>query len=133
MRILFILSLVLAALPARAQTLEGVIQQTITNQIEAMRDDDFETAFTFASPGLQSMFVTSENFQNMVENGYPMVVDPAQIEYDELKMRGGAMVQSVQILDQAGRVYELEYDLIPTDDGWVINRVSILDSQMLGV
>ncbi len=127
------LFLMVLALPLRAQTLESFIQDTISSQIEAMRANDFATAFTFASPGLRSMFVSPENFQTMVENGYPMVTDPAQVDYADLEMRGGAMVQTVQIIDQNGRFYVLEYDLIPIDDQWVINGVRILDSQMLGV
>ena len=131
MRIFLLLTVL--ALPLKAQTLESVIQDTISSQIEAMQSDDFATAFTFASPGLQSMFVSPKNFQTMVESGYPMVADPAQVDYADLEMRGGAMVQTVQIIDQNGRFYVLEYDLIPVDDQWVINGVRILDSQMLGV
>ena len=125
--------LILLALPLKAQTLETFIQDTISSQIEAMQDGDFATAFTFASPGLRSMFVTSENFQTMVESGYPMVADPAQVDYTDLEMRGGAMVQTVQVVDQSGRIYQLKYDMIPVDDQWVINGVRILDSQILGV
>ena len=49
------------------------IQTTIRSQLEALKNDDFATAFTFASPSIKYMFETPENFGRMVRGGYPMV------------------------------------------------------------
>ncbi len=133
MRLIWAILFVLASTPLAAQSLEDTIEGTISAQIDAMREGNFGAAFQYASPGIQRMFLTPENFQMMVEQGYPMVANPAAVEFTGLEMRSGAMVQNVIITDQAGRLFELEYDLIPVDDRWVINGVRILDSQMLGV
>ena len=33
--------------------------------------------------------------------------------------------QSLQVTDQAGTLYELEYDTVPSSDGWQINGVTV--------
>ena len=47
--------------------------------------DDFATAFTFASPNIQGIFGTHQNFGQMVRSGYPMVWRPADVQYIELR------------------------------------------------
>ena len=78
MRIPALTAILLAAFPAIAQ--EDPIQSTIQSQIEALRSDDFAMAFTYASPTIQGLFGTPENFGMMVQNGYPMVYRPAEVK-----------------------------------------------------
>ena len=102
------------------------IQSTIGNQIEAFQADDFETAFDFASPNLQQLFGSSENFRSMVTRGYPMVWKPAEVRYLELAEVGGSFFQKVLIKDQDGIVHILGYRMLETDMGWKINGVQLL-------
>ncbi|MCR8827665.1 DUF4864 domain-containing protein [Pseudosulfitobacter koreensis] len=130
--ILFALTLSLTfAVPAKAQ--EAGIEDTITRQIEAFQADDFDQAFGYASPSLQSMFRTSENFRQMVTQGYPMVWRPAQVEYLEQRSEDGAIWQKVLITDQKGGVHVLDYRMLQTDEGWKINGVTLLDSSAVAV
>jgi len=114
------------ALPAAAQ--EQPIQNTITRQIDAFKIDDFREAFTFASPMIQGIFRTPENFGRMVSQGYPMVWRPAEVQYLDLREEDGVLIQKVMITDQDGTVHLLDYRMIETPDGWKINGVSLLDS-----
>lgn len=57
------------------------IQNVIAAQIEAFQQDDFQTAFTFASPKIQMLFGSPENFGKMVQNGYPMVWRPSDVTF----------------------------------------------------
>ena len=76
MRVLaIVLTLLLAAPAAQAQE-AGAIPDVIGRQLEALEADDFARAFTFASPMIQGMFGTPENFGAMVKRGYPMVHRP---------------------------------------------------------
>ena len=102
------------------------IQSTIGNPIEAFQADDFETAFDFASPNLQQLFGSSENFRSMVTRGYPMVWQPAEVRYLELAEVGGSFFQKVLIKDQEGIVHILGYRMLETDMGWKINGVQLL-------
>ncbi len=119
-----ILFSVLLCFSAGAQQSE--IEGTISSQIEAFKADDFEQAFTFATPNLRRMFQTPENFQRMVIGGYPMVWRPAEVEYLELREYEGAMFQKVRIIDQKGAMHTLMYRMIETPEGWRIGGVQIL-------
>ncbi len=129
MRAIFLalfLSLVVALPKAEAQ--EADIQGVISNQIDAFKADDFNTAFTFAHPSIQGIFQTPENFRRMVTQGFPMVWRPADVEYLGLTQEAGRTLQQVQITDAKGRVYVLEYSMALTENGWRINGVQILES-----
>nr|WP_237072707.1 DUF4864 domain-containing protein [Pseudaestuariivita rosea] len=108
------------------------IQATIDNQIAAFRADDFETAFTYASPGIQQIFRTPENFGTMVRQGYPMVWRPEDVRFLELREVAGNLWQRVQVTDAAGRVHTLDYQMIQTDEGWKINGVQLLQTPDVG-
>lgn len=120
---------VLLAFSATAQQAE--IEGTISSQLEAFKVDDFEQAFTYATPTLQRLFKTPQNFQRMVTEGYPMVWRPAEVTYLDLAEQRGAFIQKVQIVDGKGFKHLLAYRMIKTDAGWRIGGVQILDSDSL--
>ena len=107
---------------------EPDIEATITAQIDAFKMDDFARAFSFASPGIQSFFGSSDRFGSMVRNGYPMVWRPGDVEYLELRDVSGSLWQRVKIIDQSGRTHVLDYQMIRTQAGWKINGVQLLPS-----
>ena len=111
---------VMSVTGAAAQSTE--IEGTINSQF------DFATAFTYATPSLQQLFQSPQNFQRMVTQGYPMVWRPAEVRYLELRERGGAMWQKVQITDAKGFTHILDYKMEETDMGWRIGAVQILDA-----
>lgn len=115
---------VLVATGAASQQVD--IEATINSQIEAFKADDFEHAFTYATPTLQQLFQTPENFQRMVTSGYPMVWRPAEVRYLELKERDGLLWQKVQITDRKGFTHLLLYQMEQTANGWRIAGVQLL-------
>ncbi|WP_170386045.1 DUF4864 domain-containing protein [Ruegeria atlantica] len=124
-RLLLALSLSVGlASDAFAQSAE--IEANISAQIQAFKADDFDTAFTFASPNIQRLFQTPENFGVMVKRGYPMVWRPADIRFLELREVAGALWQKVMITDGAGRVHILDYQMVALENGWKINGVQLL-------
>ena len=110
------------------QAQQAEIEGTINRQIEAFRADDFARAFSFATPRLQELFQTPQNFQRMVTQGYPMVWRPAEVDYLELQERGGDWWQKVQIIDRQGQRHILLYRMQQTAEGWRIGGVQILDA-----
>ena len=119
-----VLALMLGVAPAMAQ--ERGIEDTITQQLEAFKADDFGAAFDYASPTIKNIFRTPENFGAMVRQGYPMVWRPGAVTYLEQREIAGAIWQKVQIVDGAGRVHILDYQMIQTPEGWQINGVQLL-------
>lgn len=122
------LTIVWAGLASAQDTLrpDPDIEATIGAQIDAFLKDDFARAFTFASPGIQSYFGSSERFGRMVQQGYPMVWRPGEVKYLELREIAGNLWQRVLIRDQLGGLHVLDYEMIRTQAGWRIDGVQIL-------
>lgn len=124
--------LVLVTGSAIAQDRDPAIPDVIQSQIDAFLQDDFATAFAFASPGIKRFFGNSERFGQMVRQGYPMVWRPGEVQYLEQEPRGGAVHQKVLITDRDGVRHVLDYQMIPTPEGWQINGVQLLRAPDVG-
>lgn len=124
--------LIAGVLAAPGKAAEGPIQDVIDRQLRAFQADDFDTAFTFASPMIQGMFRTPEVFGQMVQRGYPMVHRPGEVTFLDLREDAGRLRQTVRILDGAGQVHLLEYEMIPSEDGWRINGVRFIPQPDVG-
>ena len=126
---IFAVIVTLAALGPRAeaQTIAeaDAIENTIRNQIEAMQADDWEKAFTFASPTIQGIFRNPYNFSEMVKNGYPMVWRPREVRVGELTQTPRGLMQTMFFEDQQGRLYIADYLMQEIDGVWRINGVQI--------
>ena len=133
-RVVFAALLVVAAAlaafaqEARNQAIEGTLQ----GQIAAFLVDDFGAAFEFASPNIRRIFGNSDDFGDMVRQGYPMVWRPAEVRFLYLRELGGLMVQRVMIRDQAGVFHVLAYQMQPGTDGWQINGVRLVPQPDVG-
>lgn len=107
---------------------EPAIEDTIQSQIDAFLEDDFATAFGFASPNLRTMFRTPENFGAMVRQGYPMVWRPDAVSFGDLRSISGGMYQRVIVTDEAGNLHYLDYQMQQVDGQWRIAGVQILQA-----
>ena len=128
--LLFSLILILNGVSSRAD--ETSIQSVIQSQITAFKQDDFVTAFTYASPTIRQLFGTPEQFGMMVRQGYPMVWRPGQVDFLPLKSEPSRTFQDVMITDQAGVVHVLRYTMIEGGVGWKINGVQVLQPPQVG-
>jgi hypothetical protein len=108
------------------------IEATIQSQFDAFLDRDVGEAWQYASPNIQSLFGTPENFGRMVASGYPMVWTPGEVEFIDLQALGSLIVQRVEVIDQAGTAHYLGYQMIQTESGWRINGVQILRAPQVG-
>lgn len=117
---------------AQAQS-EKAIQSVIASQFDAFLDDDLASAWDFASPTIRQIFRTPENFGMMVRNGYPMVWRPSETRFLELRDIEGVLWQKVQIRDTAGKYHLLDYKMVETEAGWLIDGVQFIRSVGVGV
>ncbi|MFV2035933.1 MAG: DUF4864 domain-containing protein, partial [Halocynthiibacter sp.] len=79
-----------------------------------------------------AFFGTPEKFGAMVQNGYPMVIRPADVQFLELQSADGFWRQKVLIRDQQGVIHILDYEMIQTEWGWRIDGVHILQAPEIG-
>lgn len=118
----------LAGSMARADPAQE-IRAVIANQIAAFAAEDFEQAFSYASPTIRQKFGSAARFGRMVQQGYPMLLRPAGIRFAGLAEQQGHSVQSVLVTDLAGKLYVVDYVMIPAGDGWQIDGVSIREAE----
>ena len=120
----------MAALPVAAQAQDAedrtAIESVIAGQLEDFVARDVPGAWEDASPTIQGLFGTPENFGAMVENGYPMVWDNAEARFLELREERGALRQKVMVKDPEGRLWVLDYEMVELPEGWKINGVMVL-------
>ncbi|MBS0125417.1 DUF4864 domain-containing protein [Thetidibacter halocola] len=116
----------LATAPRAQEDAASGIRHTIESQIEAFQRDDFDRAFTYASPSIQQMFRTPENFGAMVRNGYPMVWRPQDLSFGELRETGEYSLQTVIVQDGTGRFHALEYTMQRLGADWRIAGVRFI-------
>lgn len=135
MRKLFVVMLMMVlgvAAPRAVLAQDDPMQGVILQQLDAFKADDFERAFTFASPTIKGVFMTPQNFGMMVRQGYPMVYRPGAVKMLERREISGNLWQKVMITDEAGRAHILDYQMIETADGWQINAVQLLPEPGVG-
>ena len=132
MRFVIALLLAVSLAPAGLRAQDSEIPNVIRDQISAFQADDFGAAFDYASPTIKRLFGTAERFGQMVQNGYPMVYRPADVQMLELRDMGAARVQRVMIRDGGGRLHFLDYQMVPSEDGWQINGVQIVRAAQVG-
>ncbi|WP_108813835.1 DUF4864 domain-containing protein [Loktanella sp. Alg231-35] len=132
MRILsLVLGLWLAATSVFAQDSDA-IEGVIANQLNAFNDRDINEAWQYASPNIKRLFGNPGNFGMMVQQGYPMVWDNAEVRFLELRDVRGNLWQKVMVRDAQGGLHVLDYQMIETADGWQINGVQLLPAPDVG-
>jgi len=128
-----LLALVLSlCVGSAAHAQDNPVEDIINDQIAAFMADDFDAAFSYASPNIKRLFGSPERFGQMVIDGYPMVHRPAEVTMLGQQAMGAGVVQRVMIRDQGGRLHMLGYQMIETDDGWQINGVQLLRAPEVG-
>ncbi|RED11975.1 DUF4864 domain-containing protein [Pontivivens insulae] len=118
--------------PVQATADEAAAREVIQSQLDAFQRDDFEEAFTYASPTIKGLFGTPDRFGQMVMNGYPMIWRPSASRFGVGEPDGDAWIQRVIFEDLRGRTHVAEYTLIETDEGWQINGVTLLPNTGVG-
>lgn len=114
-----------APVVAQAQSDAQAIEQTIRSQLFAMQEDNWEQAFSYASPMIQGIFQSPENFSRMVMSGYPMVWRPKRFKTGGLTDTPRGPMQTMFFEDQSGRLFIADYLMQNIDGVWRINGVQI--------
>ena len=125
-RILMAASVIVCVGGAAFGQVKEAIEDVIGNQLQAFNDRDVTEAFSYASPMIKGIFRDPANFGIMVERGYPMVWDNADVQFLDLREENGVTVQRVMLKDASGTSHTLEYAMIETPDGWQINGVQLV-------
>jgi hypothetical protein len=117
-----------AAADAAAPTVDDAasIRTVIEQQMAAFRRDDGVAAFGYASPEIQAMFGSPDNFMAMVRSGYAAVYRPRHVEFRDLASRDGETVQPVLVIGPDGVPVLALYKMQRQADGsWRIDGCTL--------
>ncbi len=107
---------------------QASIRAMISNQIEAFRHDDGNAAYGFASPTIQGLFPTPDQFMSMVRNAYQPVYRPQSVTFGQLSDSPAGPVQKVFLVGPDGKSYVAVYSLQRQPDGtWRINGCTLVE------
>lgn len=128
-RRLTLIAVLLLAGPALARADEAVapadaaaIQQTIQGQMNAFKIDDWNAAFAFASPTIQTKFQSPQIFSQMVTQAYQPVYRPRGVEFREIEASEFGPTQEVFVVGPDGLSYLAYYTMEKQADGsWRIS------------
>jgi len=115
----------------RGRSASHAIIEVITDQIDALRDRDWERAFRHVSPAMRRAWGTADRFAQMLHDGYPMVCDPEEVQYLDLRLENGRYRQRVRLTRRAN-VHVVDYAMIETPTGWCVDGVAVLPLRQLG-
>jgi hypothetical protein len=104
-------------------------QAVISGQIAALMQDDAEKAYSFASPGIRSLYPNKDRFLDMVRKTYEPVYHAGNYAFGRSKMIGGGEVvlQEVMISAREGKDWTAIYEMRLMDDGsYKVNGVRMI-------
>jgi hypothetical protein len=100
----------------------AAIRQVIQGQMDAFKADDWNAAFAYASPGIQTRFQSPQIFSQMVTQAYQPVYRPRGVEFREVKASEFGPTQEVLVVGPDGLSYLAYYTMEKQADGsWRIN------------
>jgi hypothetical protein len=94
---------------ACSSALAGVVNNHISGQIDALAENDWELARSFASENFQSN-VSLEDFTFIINEQYPMLIENKGYEFNECSVTNSTITQEVDVTS-GDQVFSLTYSL----------------------
>ena len=119
----------ISTVSARAEDPIDTTRTMIEEQIKAFLNDDAETAYSFAAPGIKAIYPDKNLFFAMVKKSYEPVYHPGNYAFGRSKsVDDGAMIyQEVLISGRDGKDWTAIYQMARQPDGqYKINGVQIV-------
>ena len=105
---------------------DAAITAVVSDQIDALHNDDSERAFSHASPMIEAGIRNSDRFMIMVKRSYGMIYRPSSHKIQEVKIIDDKPYQVVLFVDQDRKRFKVFYEMQKQADGnWKINGVTM--------
>jgi hypothetical protein len=107
---------------------QGGIESTIKAQTSAFASDNFELAYSFASPSFRSS-VTLEGFVKIIAGSYGPLIESSDLSFSGclVDLSSGLALLDVRFLQAGNDVYGLRYLMMETMEGWRVQSASNLE------
>ncbi len=109
---------------AHAQpSVDAIAADSIFQQLDAFRRNDYDAAYTFASAEIHTLF-DRRSFEAMVRNGYPEIADSVRAHVADAHVGGdGHAYIRLKIRGANGKPIEALYDMVREGGAWRVNGV----------
>jgi hypothetical protein len=97
----------------------------IKGQLAAFSNQDFESAYGFASKSFQSGR-SLEQFTAIISSGYGFLLNSRTNSVGECIKEGNNFLFDVQVTAESGTNYPMMYALTKTEDTWGINAATVV-------
>ena len=118
--------LVLITATSSATAQEDDIEAVISGQLVALTENDFQTAYTFASPSVQAQVPTTDGFAAMVRRYFPMMLAVSEVMFIDVFSTQRSVLQRVKITSEDGLEFWFAYEMVMVNGAWRINGVTRL-------
>ena len=109
---------------------EEEIISVVSAQLQAFQDDDFEKAYSYASPTIKTIFSDYKKFRDMVVGQYQAVYRPKSINIGSVSTEGGVPFLEVYLVDPDGTFVTAIYSMQQQENGsWLINGCFLSQAQ----
>ncbi len=107
----------------------AAIRNVISAQLRAFRNDDAERAFSYATPSMQNYMGSAAAFLDIVKASYPSVYRLRDMQFRELEVIDGELVQKTFFIGPQGEAILGLYYMVKQPDGqWKINGCTLTDA-----
>lgn len=133
---LFIAEASIGASAARPEGAMGqadwrAIKAAIRSQTVALKAQDANRAFAYATPAMQAQMQTPESFMAMVQTGYEALLTARYTEFLEGAVIGGRVIQPMRVVTPDNRVLVALYTMERQRDGtWKIAGCALAPSSV---
>ena len=111
---------------------QQAIEKVIRDQLDAFGRDDARGAFAHASPDIQRMFGTPDNFVRMVRDHYKAVYRTESVRFARLDFIDKQWVQTVQLVDQEGHVWRALFTMKrQADKTWKVGGCQLVATRAI--
>lgn len=107
--------------------IQGEIETTVSSQTGAFAGNNFELAYSYASPSFRSN-VTLERFVEIIAGSYGPLIGSSDLSFSDCLVNGdsGLALIDVRFLQAGNDVYALRYLMSQTSEGWRVQGASNL-------
>jgi hypothetical protein len=112
--------------PCNSEVLTG-IQESISSQTQAFALEDFELAYSFASPNFRQN-VNLQSFVAVISSSYGPLLSSSELQFSEClnNEQETIGVIDVRFVEGDAELYGLRYLMVATDEGWRVEGASNL-------
>ena len=113
---------------ACSSELQDKIELSITSQTKAFATEDFELAYSFASPSFRAN-VNLQAFIQVIQSSYGPLISTSELQFADCYSSQTEVVGviDVRFVEGGSSLYALRYFVVATEEGWRVEGASNLE------